>query len=444
MDGNRVNVRVYYPYFRVKNGEVGSLFDVFHPQKVTAFHLIRAARVLVPCPHLQFHFEEFWKLLLPEFTTLRTGIEWVDEVAWYYIQMVRCKTRYPHILSTPPAFDTWSYVNDYDWADFKKATSQNVMVGVSGDGDADARLVAIESLTPGTYLGGKKIYFPSMRLRQVFARKFEPFLPDGARTHVGEQESDGSPSRPHGIDHRSMMYYFMVKATDTDVARCVHGKCDDNSDVLMRDTKGRHTQWSREVTSGALTRYDDDDAFFCYDLNSELYDRRFRWYELSRIEAAKNVGPTFQWKSLRNLSKAMHQILTLRIAPRDLRVLSGDHRHAALATETLIEALWDVMTFGLKFAMVFDRMCLCVKRAIPCLASQQVRDLLSAFASMIITRVPEVVPRYAFACDDAFLLESLAMNMVNTLSFQHRDALGIRNTFTRILPRHGMRGMNGK
>jgi hypothetical protein len=81
MDGNRVHVRVDYPYFRVKNGEVGSLLDVFHPQKVTAFHLIRASRVLVPCPHLQFHFEEFWKLLLPEFTTLRTGIEWVDEVA---------------------------------------------------------------------------------------------------------------------------------------------------------------------------------------------------------------------------------------------------------------------------------------------------------------------------------------------------------------------------
>jgi hypothetical protein len=69
---------------------------------------------------------------------------------------------------------------------------------------------------------------------------------------------------------------------------------------------------------------------------------------------------------------------------------------------------------------------------------------MSAFASMIITRVPEVVPRYAFACDDAFLLKSLAMNMVNTLSFRHRDALGIRNTFTRILPRHGMQGMNGR
>ncbi|KAI2493781.1 hypothetical protein MHU86_20744 [Fragilaria crotonensis] len=192
IDGNRVIIRVYYPYFRVKNGEVGSLFDVFHPRKVTAFHLIRASRVLVPCPHLQFHFEEFWKLLLPEFTTLRTGIEWVDEVAWYYIQMVRCKTRYPHILSTPPAFDTWIYVNDYDWAEFKKATSQNVMVGVSGDGEADARMVAIESLTPGTYLGGKCIYFPSIRLREVFARKFEPFLPEGARTHAGQEESDGS------------------------------------------------------------------------------------------------------------------------------------------------------------------------------------------------------------------------------------------------------------
>jgi hypothetical protein len=288
--------------------------------------------------------------------------------------MVRCKTRYPHISSTPPAFDTWSYVDNYDWAEFKKATSQNVMVGVSGDGEAEARIGAIKSLTPRTYLGGK-IYFPSMRLRQVFARKFEPFLPDGAQTYVGKQESDVSPLRPYGIDHRSMMYYFMVKATDTVVARCVHWKCDDDSDVLMWDTKGRRTQWSREVTSGALMRYDDDDAFFCYDLNSELYDRRFRWYELSRFEAAKNVGPTFKWKSLCNLSKAKHQILTSQIPPRDLRLLSGDHRHAALATETLIEALWDVMTFELRFAMVFDRMCLCVNRAIPCLASPQVCDV---------------------------------------------------------------------
>ena len=71
--------------------------------------------------------------------------------------MVRCKTRYPHILSTPPAFDTWSYVDNYDWAEFKKATSQNVMVGVSGDGEAEARIGAIKSLTPRTYLGGKNL-----------------------------------------------------------------------------------------------------------------------------------------------------------------------------------------------------------------------------------------------------------------------------------------------
>jgi hypothetical protein len=238
------------------------------------------------------------------------------------------------------------------------------------------------------------------------------------------------------------MYYFMVKVTDSDVARRVLRKCDDDSDVMMREAKGHHTQWSREVTSGALTRYDEDDAFFCYDLNSELYDRRFRWYELSRFEAAKEVGPRFQWKSLQNLSKAMHQILTLRKPPGILG-LNGD-RHAALATKTLIDALWEMMTFGLRFAMVFDRMCLCVKTATPCLASPQVGDLLSAFASMIITRVPEVVPRYAFACDDAFLLESLALNMVRILPFSNRDAFGIRDMFARILPRHGVRRRNGR
>ena len=55
MTGDEVKIRVYYPYFRVRNGEVGSLWDVVRPRRVSAFHLLRAFRVLVPCPHLQFH-----------------------------------------------------------------------------------------------------------------------------------------------------------------------------------------------------------------------------------------------------------------------------------------------------------------------------------------------------------------------------------------------------
>lgn len=151
----RISVRVYYPYFRLVDGNIPALYDVLHPKNVTAYHLMRASRVLVPCPHLQFHFEEFWKVLLPEFTTLRTGIEWIEDVAWYYIQMVRCKTKYPHILSRGPAFDTWVHVNDFDWDVYRKAVAENVMVGVSGDCERDNRLVAVQSLTPGTYLGGK-------------------------------------------------------------------------------------------------------------------------------------------------------------------------------------------------------------------------------------------------------------------------------------------------
>ena len=441
LDGNRVHVRVYYPYFRVQNGDVRPLFDVFHPRKVTALHLIRASRVLVPCPHLQFHFEEFWKLLLPEFTTLRTGIEWIDDVAWYYIQMVRCNTKYPHILSLGWAFDTWIHMSKDDWVEFNMASSRNVMVGVSGDREADARMVAIESLTPGTYLGGKMIYFPSVRLRDVFARKFEPFLPDGTRTCVGQRESDGSASRPHALDHGSVMYYFMVKVvTDARIRGRALRMCDDNAfvgtnpDLVMAEASRPPTCWSREVRSGAQTKYDEDDEFFCYNLNSEMHGRRFNWYE-HRFEAAKDIGPTFQWASLQKLSNALCQILSLR-QPGGLGQY-GD-RGSALATATLIEALHDAIPFGLRFAMVFDRMCLCVKSAIPCLTSMHVCDLLSAFASMIITNVPEVIPRYAFACDDAFLFESLALNIVDILPFRREDALCVHKTFRDVMQRLGV------
>ena len=105
---------------------------------------------------------------MPEFTTLRTGIEWIDDVAWYFIQMVRCNTKYPHLLSLGPAIDTWIHMSRDDWAEFRKARSRNDMVGVSGDCEADARMIAIESLTPGTYLGGKKIYFPLLSYNKSF------------------------------------------------------------------------------------------------------------------------------------------------------------------------------------------------------------------------------------------------------------------------------------
>jgi hypothetical protein len=289
------------------------------------------------------------------------------------------------------------------------------MVGVSGDSEVDARMIAIESLTPGTYLGGKRIYFPSRSLQRVFARKFQPFLPTGTRTCAGEVESDGSASRPHGLDHGNVMYYFMVKVVTDDVARTP--AC-----------------WRREVTSGAQTKYDEDDEFFCYDLNLELSERRFTWYE-HRFESAKDVGPTFQWNCLHNLSKAVSRILSLR-RPSGL----GQYTDGAseLATATLIEALQDTIGFGLRFAMVFDRMCLCVKSAVSCLPSTHVRELLSAFANMIITNVPEVIPRYAFACDDAYLLQSLAVNIVMILPFRMEQASNVRRTFQDVMPRCGV------
>ena len=79
----------------------------------------------------------------------------------------------------------------FDWREFHVARDRDVMVGVSGHCAADARMVAIQSVTPGTYLGAKALYFPSERLRAVFARKFEPYLPTGSHTSVGIHKSDG-------------------------------------------------------------------------------------------------------------------------------------------------------------------------------------------------------------------------------------------------------------
>lgn len=210
-DVKSIDVRIYYPYFFYsRNEESGALFDILQPSEVTAFHLVRASRMLVPCPHLQYHFEQFWKLFLPEFTTLRTGMECIPDVPWYYVQMVACKTRYPHVQSYGCAYDTWIEVNEFDWRAFVDAIWKHVMVGVSGECQSHGRMMAIESLTAGTFLGGNKVFFPTRKLRDVFHRKFEPFLPPNAHTHVGEQESDGSPSCPHGENHRVRTYYFLV------------------------------------------------------------------------------------------------------------------------------------------------------------------------------------------------------------------------------------------
>lgn len=71
-------------------------------------------------------------------------------------------------------YDSWCCVQSSDWSEFQSALKANVMVGVDSDVDGGGRMVAIASLTPGTYLGGGCIYFPLRSLRDVFQRKFEP------------------------------------------------------------------------------------------------------------------------------------------------------------------------------------------------------------------------------------------------------------------------------
>ena len=421
-DGSGFDVRIYYPYFLCsRNGESETLFDILQPSEVTASHLVRASHILVPCPHLQYHFEEFWKLFLPGFTTLRTGVEWILDVPWYYVRMVACKTQYPHVQSYGCAYDTWIKVNDCDWRTFDDAIRHNVMIGVSGECGSDRRMIAIQSLTAGTFLGGNRVFFPTKKLRDVFRRKFEPFLPPGARAQVGEQESDGSRSCPHGENRQIRLYYFLVKvpAATAGVAS-------------LSDTC---PNWTDEVTSGALSKYEEDDGLFCYDLNSPLYDERLSWYK-RRFMAAKEVPPMFQWKSLESLSTALQSILTLQC--------DDDHRDvvARHATETMVLALRETIGFGLRYAMIFDRMCLSIKHAIARLPSRLVDNILSAFASMITTLIPDVILVHALACDDVFLLRKLILNFVRTMPFTTKDGHLIEKTINTVMP-SDLRGLGG-
>ena len=54
----------------------------------------------------------------------------------------------------------------------------------------------------------RKIYFPTLCLRDLFARSFEYFLPPLARIDVGIQESDGSMCCPHGKWGEVIRYFF--------------------------------------------------------------------------------------------------------------------------------------------------------------------------------------------------------------------------------------------
>ena len=111
--------------------------------------------------------------------------------------------------------------------------------------------------------------------------------------------------------------------------------------------------------------------------------------------------------------------------------------HGAASVKTLIAALRDVMCFGLRFAMVFDRMCHSVRVSISCLGgnNELVHYLLSSFASMILQHVPRVIQRFVYACDDALLLEMLSVKMVWNAPFCERERTYIIRMFRDVMPR---------
>ena len=144
----------------------------------------------------------------------------------------------------------------------------------------------------------------------------------------------------------------------------------------------------------------------------------------------------FRWKSLESLSTALQSILTLQC--------NDDHRDvvARHATETMVLALRETIGFGLRYAMIFDRMCLSIKHAIARLPSRLVDNILSAFASMITTLIPDVILVHALACDDVFLLRKLILNFVRTMPFTTKDGHLIEKTINTAIP-SDLRGLGG-
>lgn len=366
-------VRVYY-------ASMSNFCDEIPPSQVTGRHLVMASRVLVRCPHLQFYIENFWSVLLPPYTTLRTGHQLENGVVWYYITTSACRTRYPHVLSFTQCPVGWKTCSAADWGCFSRAVITNVMVGVFGHCNADMRQISIESLTPGAFLGGRRIYFPTLCLRDLFARRFEYFLPPLARIHVGIQESDGSMCCPHGKSDEVIRYFLMElipAPPDREEAANV---------VMMGKCKG----------------LEDD----CND--------------------------SVKHNSLHQLSIAVQAVYVMKEMSRSPRH-GYFERSLKAAMAGLKIALNDLFPLAVRFAGVFDRICVALCCAMKFIPFATAKWFGGWVVSRFVDTAQKVIPYTPFVCDDVLLLRDVMENFCSSNFISHHQRDFAREAMTRLI-----------
>ena len=166
--------------------------------------LLFAQRVEVPCVHLQYHIEALWDLLLPESSTLRSGLDWTRGFPCYFVELVHCRTQFP--------IDRF----DSEWKDddtvLRKFVLEGLMVGIEGEDNRDHRLIPIGALNAAVFLGAKAVYFPNEACSDVFARRFGPYLPsEEARIERS------SCAFPDGTIHYKLGYSLPVATEENSI-----------------------------------------------------------------------------------------------------------------------------------------------------------------------------------------------------------------------------------
>ena len=364
-------VRVHYTSMLNPSDEIA-------PSEVTGQHLVMASRVLVRCPHLQYFIENLWCALLPPYTTLRTGVQFEDGVTWFYITPNACRTRYPHILSIRQSPVGWKSCSIADWSCFSRAVIMKTMVGVLGHCNAETRQISIESLTPGAFLGGRKIYFPTLCVRDVFARRFEYFLPRLARIHVGTQESDGLTCCPHGKNGEVVNYFFMevipVPADGGETANF----------VMMEERK------------------------ICEE---DHYD-------------------SLKHNSLHQLSVAIQAVYVMK----EMSPSNGYFESLLKAAMAGLKiALDDVFPLAVRYAGVFDRICVALCCAMKFIPFTTAKWFGGWVVSTFVDAAQKVILYTPFMCNDILLLRDVLENFCSSNYITNHKRNFAREAMTRLI-----------
>ena len=241
----------------------------FNPinQHYIAPELLFAERVVVPCIHLQYHVEAYWDLLLPEFSTLRSGLDWSRGYRCYFVELVRCRTKFP--------IDRFDASKDTDDPILEVAVNDaSSLVAVESDDLTQNRWIPMSVLNGAAFLGAKAVYFPDELTRTVFFRRFQNYLP------YKESEMEWSTCKfPDG----SMRYRLSYSRPDT------------NED-------------------GSIGYYDQDG----FDFRALVIGPLFKWRynrvlasleELAGLEAMRYAISSMKWNQAVDWEQVLHLVL---------------------------------------------------------------------------------------------------------------------------------------